>query len=69
MAQIDRTELTLRQSVYRTKEFCKQRLGNWVLEKPEGKIGHAQQEPKAISPGRGITDAATNDAAIGRLGV
>lgn len=65
-----------------TKEFCQQRLGNWVLEKPGdagGKggerggvrggrgISHAPQEPKAILPGRGITDAATNDTGLGEI--
>lgn len=31
-------------------------------------ISHAPQEPKAILPGRGITDAATNDTGLGEIG-
>ena len=66
-----RAELTLRHSTYRMKAkvFCPQKLGNWVFETPEGKISCAQQKPKVISAGRGITEAARNDEMIGKLGV
>lgn len=36
---MDGAELTLRQSMHGTKEFCQQRLGNWVLEKPRQGVG------------------------------
>ena len=54
-----RAQMTLQQSTHQTnaKAFCPQRLGNWVLETPEGKTSHAQQKPRAIPAGRGITEA------------
>ena len=39
------------------KVFCPQRLGNWELETPEGKTSRAQQKPRAIPAGRGVTEA------------
>ena len=54
-----RAQMTLQQSTHQTnaKAFCPQRLGNWVLETPEGKTSRAQQKPRAIPAGRGITEA------------
>lgn len=54
-----RDQMALQQSTHQTnaKAFCPQRLGNRVLETPEGKSSRAQQKPRAIPDGRGITEA------------